>query len=255
MDTRTLYNQWSATYDDVENKTRDLEKIAGQQILSSFHFERVVELGCGTGKNTEWLGEKAKNLLAVDLSEEMMLKAKEKVVAEHVEFKRADITQQWNFVTGSPDLITCSLILEHINDLHFIFEQANKVLQLQGHFYICELHPYKQYTGSKARFETENGTEVLECFVHHVSEYFDAAVHNGFTCIALNEWFDDDNKRKAWLNELWGITDELNADTAARRRATWKGRESLTVIHGAHGGLSPRKGKLRVAVVRQRDIV
>ena len=194
MDTRTLYNQWSATYDDVENKTRDLEKIAGQQILSSFHFERVVELGCGTGKNTEWLGKKAKNLLAVDLSEEMMLKAKEKVAAEHVEFKRADITKPWDFVTGSPDLITCSLILEHINNLHFIFEQASKALQPQGHFYICELHPYKQYTGSKARFETTEGVHVLECYIHHASDYFDAAIKNNFTCSSLNECFDEDDR-------------------------------------------------------------
>ena len=197
MDTRTLYNQWSATYDDVENKTRDLEKIAGQKILSSFHFERVVELGCGTGKNTEWLGEKAKNLLAVDFSEEMMLKAKEKVTAEHVEFNRADITKPWDFIKGSPDLITCSLILEHINDLHFIFEQANKVLQPRGHFYICELHPYKQYTGSKARFETTEGVQVLECYIHHASDYFDAAIKNNFTCSVFNEWFDDNNKNNS----------------------------------------------------------
>src|SRR5947199_3821442 len=79
MDTRTLYNQWSASYDEVENKTRDLEKEAGQKILSSIQFDSVLELGCGTGKNTEWLSTKAKHLLAVDLSEEMMAKAKEKV--------------------------------------------------------------------------------------------------------------------------------------------------------------------------------
>ena len=194
MDTRTLYNQWSATYDKVENKTRDLEKIASQQILASIDFETVVELGCGTGKNTEWLNKKAKHLLAVDISEEMIRKAKEKVMAAHVNFVQADITRPWDFITDAPDLITCSLILEHINNLYFIFQQANEALQANGHFYICELHPYKQYAGSKARFETEKGTEILECFVHHVSEYFDAATKNNLSCIALNEWFDEDER-------------------------------------------------------------
>jgi len=194
MDTRDLYNQWSSTYDDVENKTRDLEKLAGQQILAELHFENILELGCGTGKNTEWLSRKACHHQAVDLSEEMMAKAKEKITADHVSFQQADITKPWEFVIGKPDLITCSLILEHISDLHFVFQQASHVMTDGGHFYICELHPYKQYTGSKARFETAEGLQVLECFVHHVSDYFEAATQNGFQCVGLNEWFDDNDR-------------------------------------------------------------
>ena len=196
MDTRTLYNQWSATYDDVENKTRDLEKEAGQKILSSISFQNILELGCGTGKNTEWLSKKAKHLLAVDLSEEMMAKAKEKVMAPHVVFQQADITTPWTFAQEKVELITCSLILEHIEDLRFIFEQAANVLETGGHFYVCELHPYKQYSGSKARFETGEGLHVLECFVHHASDYFDAAANNNFTCERLDEWFDGDDMSK-----------------------------------------------------------
>ncbi|GAA4743108.1 class I SAM-dependent DNA methyltransferase [Flavisolibacter ginsenosidimutans] len=196
MDTRTLYNQWSATYDKVENKTRDLEGEAGQKILSSISFENVLELGCGTGKNTEWLSQKAKHLLAVDLSEEMMAKAKEKVSTPNVRFQQADITQPWSFTKEKFDLVTCSLILEHIEDLNFIFEQASSVLQSGGHFYICELHPYKQYSGSKARFETNEGLQVLECFMHHASDYFNAAMKNVLTCECLDEWFDKNDRSK-----------------------------------------------------------
>jgi len=194
MDTRTLYNQWSATYDDVENKTRDLEKMAGQEMLSTIDFQNVLELGCGTGKNTEWLSRKAVRLQAVDLSEEMMAKAREKVQSSHVSFQQANISRAWDFVQKQPDLITCSLILEHIEDLHFIFKEAAGVMKEKGYFYICELHPYKQYTGSKARFETPEGLQVLECFVHHVSDYFVAAKSNGFTCVELKEWFDENDR-------------------------------------------------------------
>jgi predicted TPR repeat methyltransferase len=194
MYTRDLYNQWSSTYDEVENKTRDLEKTAGQKILHSLNFQKVLELGCGTGKNTAWLSEKAKRHQAVDLSEAMMAKAKEKIAADHVYFQQADITKPWDFVGEKPDLITCSLILEHINNLPFIFQQASKVIEDGGHFYICELHPYKQYSGSKARFETAEGLQVLDCFVHHVSDYFEAAIQNHFTCLQLNEWFDEEDR-------------------------------------------------------------
>lgn len=205
MSTQQLYNQWASTYDDVENKTRDLEMKVGQSVLNSIAFERVLELGCGTGKNTVWLEQKAGQVLAVDLSEGMIAKAKEKIQNSHVQFFQADITKPWEFVTASTDLITCSLILEHINDLQFIFQQASKVLKPGGYFYICELHPYKQYAGSKARFEGDQGLQVLECYVHHVSEYFEAASKNNFACVALHEWFDEDDRSNPprLLSFLW----------------------------------------------------
>jgi predicted TPR repeat methyltransferase len=190
MSTRQLYNQWSATYDEVENKTRDLEMIAGQQTLASFQVDSIIELGCGTGKNTGWLAEKATQLIAVDLSEDMMAKAKEKIQMPNVVFQQADITQPWNFSDGPADLITCSLILEHIRDLSPVFRLVKDHLNEAGHFYACELHPFKQYSGSKARFETASGTQVLECYIHHISDYLEAASACGLSLVELNEWFD-----------------------------------------------------------------
>jgi ubiquinone/menaquinone biosynthesis C-methylase UbiE len=178
----------------MENKTRDLEKRAGQNMLATISFASVLELGCGTGKNTAWLNERAKQHLAVDLSEGMLEKARQKVNSGHVGFQQADITGPWNFVSAKVDLVTCSLILEHIENLGFIFSEAAKVLNEDGHFYVCELHPYKQYSGSKARFETGEGTQVLQCFVHHVSDYTRAAAENGFAIETVEEWFDEDER-------------------------------------------------------------
>ncbi len=194
MSVQQHYNQWSDTYDEVENKTRDLEKKAGQAVLSGRSFANVLELGCGTGKNTGWLSEIAKQQIAVDLSEGMLEKARQKVSSERVRFQQADITKPWNFVSTGIDLVTCSLILEHIQDLSFIFSEAGKVLNADGLFYSCELHPYKQYSGSKARFETAEGMQVLQCFVHHLSDYTGAALANGFIVESIEEWFDENNR-------------------------------------------------------------
>ena len=193
MSVQQHYNQWSDTYDEVENKTRDLEKRAGKTVLAGRSFANILELGCGTGKNTGWLSERAQQHLAVDLSEGMLDKARDKVSSKHVLFQQADITKPWNFISAKVDLVTCSLILEHIENLHFIFSEAANALKTGGHFYICELHPYKQYTGSKARFETGNGPQVLQCFVHHVTDYTSAALKNNFVIETIEEWFDDDD--------------------------------------------------------------
>lgn len=197
MSTAQLYNQWSSTYDAVENKTRDLEEKAGQAMLSSLSFHTVLELGCGTGKNTTWLQQKAAQVIAVDFSDGMLAKAKEKLQSNRVLFQQADITKRWEFVTPGLDLVTCSLILEHIKNLHFILQEAARIIRSGGFVYICELHPYKQYAGSKARFETAEGLQVLECFVHHFSDYVDAAIKNGFAVASLEEWFDENDRSGA----------------------------------------------------------
>lgn len=194
MTTQKLYDQWSATYDLVENKTRDLEKIACEEILGPLKFSHVVELGGGTGKNTGWLAQRADRVLSLDFSSEMQGVARAKVTNENVEFGLADIREPWNFGEFQPDIITCSLILEHVKDLEHIFDQAAMVLGAGGRFYVCELHPFKQYDGSKARFETEDGLKVTECFQHHVTDYANAALSNGFRIERMDEWFDDDNR-------------------------------------------------------------
>lgn len=193
MNVQQAYNAWSETYDTVENKTRDLEARALREIISGENLE-ILEIGCGTGKNTEFLQTKAKHLIGADFSAEMLEKAKSKITAENVEFRQLDLRENWNFTENSFDLITCSLALEHIENIDFVFSEANRVLRPKGRFYFGELHPFKQYQGSKARFETGGGVFELECFVHHVSEFFAAAKNNGFECIALKEWFDNDDK-------------------------------------------------------------
>lgn len=197
MNNRQAYNLWSATYDSVENKTRDLEAKAVRESVTGENL-RILEIGCGTGKNTEFLQAKAKQLIGADFSAAMLAKAKDKFAKKNVEFRQMDLRQSWNFAESSFDLITCSLVLEHVENLEFVFSEANRVLRSSGRFYFGELHPFKQYLGSKARFKTASGDEFqLECFVHHISEYFDAATNNNFEIVELKEWFDDNNKAQA----------------------------------------------------------
>jgi len=196
MDTRQAYNLWSLQYDTNENKTRDLEAKALRATLANISFDSCLEIGCGTGKNTEWLVTKAKHITAVDLSEGMLLKAKEKINSNDVNFLQADITRPWMFREQSFDLVTFSLVLEHIQELDPIFEEAAQSLHPGGHVYIGELHPFKQYVGSKARFDTESGQQVLECFNHNISDFIQTAKKHGLVLADLNEFFDDNNNRE-----------------------------------------------------------
>ena len=100
MNVKQAYDSWSQQYDSNINKTRDLEALALKKTLPDIQFETCLEIGCGTGKNTAWLFTKATSITAVDLSDEMLAKAKEKIKSSKVNFIQADILQDWNFATG-----------------------------------------------------------------------------------------------------------------------------------------------------------
>ena len=196
MDTQQVYNVWAGQYDSNLNKTRDLEATALRTVLTNIPFESCLEMGCGTGKNTVWFAERARHMTAVDLSKEMLAKAKEKINSEKVDFIQADMTQDWSFRKGMYDLASFSLVLEHINELDHIFKEVAASLNSGGHVYIGELHPFKQYTGTKARFETATGTQVVACFNHHLSDFLEPAKKHGFSIVAINEYFDEDNRNE-----------------------------------------------------------
>jgi len=194
MDVRQAYNKWADSYDTDSNKTRDLEGTALRQTLVDIRFDTCLEIGCGTGKNTAWLINRATQVTAVDLSEEMLHKARYKLRSNKVHFVEADILKDWTFTERQYDLVTFSLVLEHIENVADILQKTGLVVRPNGYVYIGELHPFKQYTGAKARFDTEEGRHVVPCFTHHVSDFTQSADDNGFDVVSLREYFDDDDR-------------------------------------------------------------
>ena len=194
MNIEKAYNIWADQYDTNSNKTRDLDTKSTIKTLNKFDFSKVIELGCGTGKNTTFLLKKADEIIGLYFSQEMLNRAKAKIKDERVEFRKADLTKSWEIDNDFAALITCSLTLEHIKNLNHIFNQANLKLKKNGLFFISELHPFKQYSGSKAKYETENGTKELEVYIHHISEYIDEAKNNGLEFVEMKEWFDENTE-------------------------------------------------------------
>lgn len=193
MSIQQAYNEWSDSYDTDENLTRDLDQKVTRDALAEIHFSSILEIGCGTGKNTSFLSQIGDRVQAVDFSQGMIDKAREKVKAQNVKFSIMDITKRWILDDGSFDLVVCNLVLEHIEDLSFIFSEAFRVLQSNGRFFLNELHPFRQYEGKKARYQKAAEEIEVDAFVHHISEFLKAASDNGLSLIKLNEyWHEED---------------------------------------------------------------
>tara|TARA_B100000470_G_scaffold197652_1_gene167788 strand:- start:55 stop:681 length:627 start_codon:yes stop_codon:yes gene_type:complete len=186
------YNAWAYQYDNNINPIRDLDKTVTKESLSNIDFFKVLELGCGSGKNTEWLITKADKLVGLDFSKNMLDLARNKITSKKVTFINTDLNEKWPVNNNSFDLATINLTLEHIEILDHIFNSLFMKLTQGGKCFVCELHPKKQLAGSKARFE-ENETEIaLDVFYHSELEYIDSAEKAGFNLIAKKDWYDNE---------------------------------------------------------------
>jgi len=194
MDVKQAYDIWASQYDTNSNKTRDLEAIALRSVLADIDFDNCLEIGCGTGKNTRYLQTKTKHVTAIDLSDEMLDKARQRVVSENVQFIQADILADWTFASRQYDLVTFSLVLEHIEKIFEVFKKVSDVTLPNAFVYVGELHPFKQYEGTKARFDTEEGRQIVTCFNHNISDFTFSAKQNGFEIVDISEYFDNNDR-------------------------------------------------------------
>jgi len=190
------YTDWSETYDSDRNLTRDLDHRVARQELDRFRCKSIIELGCGTGKNTPILASIAEHVHALDFSAGMIEKARTKVTAPNVTFEIADITKRWSSNDQSFDLIVCNLVLEHIEDLNFIFAEGSRVLVEKGRLFICELHPFRQYQGTQARFQRADDTKHITAFTHHITDFTNAALANELRLTEMKEWWHEEDEDK-----------------------------------------------------------
>src|SRR6266404_2091378 len=196
MNIQQAYTDWSATYDQDRNLTRDLDTIVTRETLANLRSSSILELGCGTGKNTALLAQIGEHVAAVDFSAGMIEKAREKLSFDNVTFIVADISQPWRFEDQSFDLVVCNLVLEHVSDLSFVFAQAFRVLRPGGQFFVSELHPFRQYQGTQARFQRNHETTQIPAFVHHVSDFIGAGEANKLALSGMKEWWHPEDQNK-----------------------------------------------------------
>ena len=101
-------------------------------------------MGCGTGRNTTWLSERASQIVGSDFSEEMLARARSRVDDPRVRFVQHDVRTTWPLADASAEVVIAMLILEHVEDLAPVFAEAARVLNTGGQFFLCELHPMRQ---------------------------------------------------------------------------------------------------------------
>ncbi|HXM06297.1 MAG TPA: class I SAM-dependent methyltransferase, partial [Candidatus Acidoferrum sp.] len=176
---------------DTKNATRDLDGIALRAQPFELDGAKVVEIGCGTGKNTEWLASAAE-VVALDFSDKMIEIARQRVRSNRVTFLQHDVRQPWPVADRFADLITCDLVLEHIEDIGAVFKHARRAMKPGGTLFVSEFHPFRQLLGRQARFAGGDAEEIkIPAFLHDTSDFVRAGLAEGLQLTQLSEWRDE----------------------------------------------------------------
>ncbi|KAL8726170.1 MAG: hypothetical protein Q9166_006887 [cf. Caloplaca sp. 2 TL-2023] len=156
------YNQWAATYDVDGNFLQALDTIEMEHMLPYLFSAlplapKLVDLGCGTGRNTAGLMRfPGARILGVDNSQGMLDKAESRCRlmwknlpegsrAESIEFDNWDMLPLRyeddipDHIKGA-DAIVSTLVVEHI-PLPKFFMACSKMVKPGGHVLCTNMHP------------------------------------------------------------------------------------------------------------------
>ncbi|MBI2150010.1 MAG: metalloregulator ArsR/SmtB family transcription factor [Acidobacteria bacterium] len=132
--------QWDRLREELFGPTSHLRALAG--LLDPGLV--VGDLGCGTGKVSEWLGLFARRIIAVDVSKEMLEAASENLAGQsHIEVRRGSL-EKLPIKNGELDLALMMLVLHHLPEPKRALAEAARALSSGGRLLILDMLPHER---------------------------------------------------------------------------------------------------------------
>lgn len=103
-------------------------------------YEYTLDLGCGFGFYSIHLAKKGSKVLAVDLSEKMIVAAKSKNNHPNISYI-CDSIEDFTYKAESFDLVLSTLALHYIKDIDPVISNVYKTLKSGGEFVFSIEHP------------------------------------------------------------------------------------------------------------------
>ena len=190
---RDGYDRWARVYDHDVNPLPALEEPHVREALGDVGGCDIVDLGCGTGRHTEWLARAGARVTAVDFSQKMLERARRKVSAAEVHFVLHDLHDPLPLENASFDAVVSGLVLEHLRDPDGFFREARRVLRPRGRAVVSAMHPAMFLRDSRARFTDPDTGQVVApgSLPHRLGDFVMAAVRAGFTLDGVDEYAPD----------------------------------------------------------------
>ncbi|MCW3066647.1 MAG: hypothetical protein JWN32_3819 [Solirubrobacterales bacterium] len=171
-DARAGYRAWSENYDEPGNPIIAIEEPAIHSLVDSLPPGPALDAGCGTGRHARHLVDLGHEVLGVDLTPEMLVRAAANV--PEARFVEADL-RSIPADDEQFDLVVSGLALAHLADLDVGVAELGRVLRPGGHLVISVLHPFQAHLGWQAPFADADGDRgFVREHSHTHADYLDA---------------------------------------------------------------------------------
>jgi ubiquinone/menaquinone biosynthesis C-methylase UbiE len=170
------YAAWSDRYDDDGNPLTALEGPAVWRWFGSLVGKQAVDVGSGTGRHTRALCDAGARVTALDLTPEMMHRAREKLPGRPIDWVRHSLPDPLPFPDSTFDLAVLGLVLEHVDDIDRALTEVARVVKPGGRCIASGLHSDRTAEGQRARFiDPETGIRRPIRTIHRTIEQYLAA--------------------------------------------------------------------------------
>ena len=192
-DVQKGYDRWSSIYDHDNNPMQALEELFFYDTCGSVSGLTVLDLGCGTGRHTQWLADGDAKVTGVDFSNGMLAIAHQKLVDHTVELVNHDLHEPLPFNQRMFDMVVSGLVLVHLRNLNQFFSEIYRVVNESGRAVVSAMHPAMFLRGAQAQFTDPTSGQVIQpgSLPHQLSDIVMAALDAGFYFESLTEYAPD----------------------------------------------------------------
>lgn len=145
---KKVYSAWSKTYDEEDNPALYVEEKYYHKLFTFKPEEKVLDIGCGTGRTIHALKDKCQ-IEGCDISEEMLIVARRK--NPNVKFKNQDISKGLEYKEKEFHSVLCSFVISHLKNIDFLFKEISRILKSNGRLILSTIHPEADFSSFELR--------------------------------------------------------------------------------------------------------
>lgn len=176
------------------------------ELVGNLKNQTLLDLGCGFGDYAKIYSEKGAKVTAIDNSKKEIEHA-ETLNIPDVKFMVYDIRNKLPFEDSSFDIITSSLVFDHLEDLKSLFKDCHRILKNKGMMVFSITNPvffqekslvgkikilgkkiiFGDYFNRRKVVRTWGSKIKMEHYHKPLEDYFSAFLENGFELLSFKE--------------------------------------------------------------------
>lgn len=193
--------EFNEFYDNQEAhvSTDAFFSVITDEIASDIDNKKVLDLGCGAGKDALFYVQKGFTYSGVDASAEMCALAKQDKNVSDI--RNESFSQKMSFDSKEFGLIVSKYAIQTAQEIKPIYDEVYRLLDDRGYFAFLVVHPMRQFIEKKKQGKDYFKKELVESIIfdgkitvteasHTLSEYLNSDFLSKFSLIDIKEGYD-----------------------------------------------------------------